>query len=69
MINLKKSCGDAPVAASILAILFVEGQRGCSYLENLLLLLNVVGSRPLRLASPEHDRPCSFANNSMACQI
>lgn len=66
---LKKSWGFAPVAERIFAILFVDGQRGCSYLENLLLLLNVVGSNPLRRANPEQDIPCSFANSSMACQI
>jgi hypothetical protein len=69
VINLKKSFGAAPVAANIFDMLAVDGQRGCSYLENLLLLLKVVGSKPLRLANPEQDRPCSRANNSMACQI
>ncbi len=67
--NLKKSFGVEFVAASIFDMLAVDGHRGCSYLENLLLLLKVVGSNPLRLANPEQDRPCSRANNSMACQI
>ena len=67
--NLKKSAGVALVASSIFEMLPVEGHRGCSYLENRLLLLNVVGSNPLRFASPEQDKPCSLANNSMACQI
>ena len=40
---------------NILAILFVEGQRGCPYFDQRLLLLNVVASNPLRLASPEQD--------------
>ena len=69
VINLKKSWGVAPVAAIIFAMLLVDGQRGCSYLEIRLLLLKVVGSNPLRLASPEQDKPCSVANNSMACHI
>ena len=69
LINLKKSWGLEPVASIIFAILLVEGHLGCSYLENLLLLLKVVGSRPLSLANPEQDIPCSFANSSMACQI
>jgi hypothetical protein len=67
--NLKKSWGVDPVAEIIFAMLDVDGQRGCSYFENLLLLLNVVGSSPLSFANPEQDKPCSFANNSMARQI
>ena len=59
VIYLKKSCGFACVAASIFAILPVEGHLGCSYLEKRLLLLNVVGSKPLRLAKAEQDMPCS----------
>ncbi len=69
VINLKKSWGCEPVASIIFAILLVEGHLGCSYFENRLLLLNVVGSKPLSLANPEQDIPCSFANNSIACQI
>ena len=69
VMNLKKSCGFAPVAEIIFAMLAVDGQRGCSYLEKRLLLLNVVGSKPLRLANPEQDIPCSLANISIACQI
>lgn len=67
--NLKKSCADAPVAANIFDILDVDGQRGCSYLENRLLLLKVVGSKPLHFANPEQVKPCSWANSSIACQI
>ena len=68
-INLKKSCGVEFVALIIFAILLVDGQRGCSYFENLLLLLKVVGSRPLHFAKPEQDILCSLANMSIACQI
>jgi hypothetical protein len=50
-----KSYRLAPVLSNIFAILFVEGQRGCPYLDQRLLLLNVVASNPLRFASPEQD--------------
>ena len=66
VMNLKKSWGDESVAVNIFEIVSVDGQRGCSYLENLLLLLNVVGSSPLHFARPEQDNPCSCANKSMA---
>jgi hypothetical protein len=52
---LVKSCKLAPVLSSIFAILFVDGQRGWPYLDQRLLLLNVVASNPLRFASPEQD--------------
>jgi len=54
-INFVKSVIDAPVDDSIFDILFVDGQRGCPSLDQRLLLLKVVGSKPLHLASPEHD--------------
>ncbi len=69
VISLKKSSGFAPTADIIFAILDVDGQRGCSYFEKRLLLLNVVGSKPLHFASPEQDILCSRANSSIACQI
>ena len=50
-----KSYKLAPVLSNIFAILLVEGQRGCPYLDQRLLLLNVVASNPLRFASPEQD--------------
>lgn len=43
-----------PVALKIFAMLPVDGQRGCPYLEYRLDLLNVVGSKPLYFARPEH---------------
>ena len=46
----------------------VEGHRGCPSLDQRLLLLKVVGSKPLHLASPEQDIPCSDANLSIARQ-
>ena len=55
-----------PVACNILAMLLVDGQRGCPYLELRLLLLNVVGSRPLNLARPEQDIFLEVANLSIA---
>ena len=67
--NLKKSLALAPVADNIFDMLNVDGHRGCSYFENRLLLLNVVGSKPLRFANPEQDIPCARANKSIACHI
>lgn len=67
-INFVKSFMDAPVADNIFAILFVDGQRGCPCLDQRLLLLNVVGSRPLHFANPEHVFPCSDAKLSIAFQ-
>ena len=58
-----------PVLSNIFAILLVEGQRGCPYLDQRLLLLKVVASNPLRFANPEQDTLCSFANESIANQI
>ena len=69
VIYLKKSCGCECVADKIFAILLVEGQRGCSYLENRLLLLKVVGSKPLHFARPEQESPWSRAKSSIAFQI
>ena len=63
---LIKSFNDAPVASRIFAMLLVDGHRGWPYLDQRLLLLNVVGSKPLRLANPEQDILCSRANVSMA---
>ena len=63
-----KSYRLAPVLSNIFAILFVEGQRGCPYLDHRLLLLKVVASNPLRIANPEQDTLCSFANESIANQ-
>ena len=57
-----------PVLSNIFAILFVEGQRGCPYLDQRLLLLKVVASNPLRFANPEQDTLCSLAKESMANQ-
>ena len=66
--NLVKSWILAPVDDKILEILFVDGQRGWPSLDQRLLLLKVVGSRPLHFARPEQDIPCSVANFSMARQ-
>lgn len=68
-INLVKSSKDAPVEDNILEILFVDGHLGCPSFDQRLLLLNVVGSRPLHFAKPEQDILCSVANFSIACQI
>ena len=65
---LIKSFNDAPVASRIFAMLLVDGHRGWPYLDQRLLLLNVVGSSPLHFAKPEHDIPCSVAKRSMARQ-
>ena len=65
-IYLAKSWIQAPVDAKILEILLVDGQRGCPSRDQRLLRLNVVGSSPLRFASPEQDIPCSDAKRSMA---
>ena len=65
-INLVKSWILAPVDDNILDMLFVDGHRGCPSLDQRLLLLNVVGSKPLHFAKPEQDIPCSVANRSMA---
>ena len=67
--NLKKSWAEECVDDNILEIVPVDGQRGCPNMVNRLLLLKVVGSSPLRFASPEQDILCSCANNSIAFQI
>ena len=67
-INLVKSLSDAPVDANIFEILLVDGQRGWPALDQRLLLLNVVGSKPLHFASPEQDILCSRAKLSIARQ-
>ncbi len=54
-IYLVKSCIFDPVDDKILDMLFVEGQRGCPSLDQRLLLLKVVGSKPLHFARPEQD--------------
>ena len=64
--NFVKSSSDAPVEANILEILFVDGHRGCPSLDQRLLLLKVVGSKPLLFAKPEQDILCSVANFSIA---
>lgn len=66
--NLVKSWILAPVDDKIFEILFVDGQRGWPSLDQRLLLLNVVGSKPLHFANPEQDIPCSVAKRSMARQ-
>ena len=63
-----KSFKEQPVAFNILAMLFVDGQRGWPYFDQRLLLLNVVGSRPLYFARPEHDMLCKLAKLSIAYQ-
>lgn len=55
-----------PVASRIFAILFVGGQRGRPYLDQRLLLLNVVGSKPLRFARQEQDILHEYAKLSIA---
>jgi hypothetical protein len=61
-----KSSSDDPVASMILASDSVDGQRGRPSAANLLDLLNVVESRPARLASPEAERSCCAASASIA---
>lgn len=56
---LKKSWGEAFVALNIFEMVSVDGQRGCPNTDARLLLLNVVGSSPLRFAKPEQDIPWS----------
>ena len=55
-----------PVAFNTLARLYVDGQRGCPYLLNLLLLLNVVASSPANFASPEQDILRDAASSTIA---
>ena len=64
-----KSSRLAPVAASTLAMLSVEGQRSFPLAAPRLLLLKVVGSSPASLARPEGDMLCRTASASMARQI
>lgn len=54
-INFVKSSNEDPVEANIFEILLVDGHRGCPSLDQRLLLLKVVGSKPLHFARPEHD--------------
>lgn len=56
----------SPVAAKIFAILPVDGQRGWPYFDQRLLLLKIVGSKPLRRAKPEQDILCALAKQSIA---
>ncbi len=63
------SASEAPVACRILASDSVLGQRSLPSPVTRLLLLNVVGSRPARRASPEGDMPWRSANRSMARQM
>lgn len=58
-----------PVAPRIFAMLPVEGQRGWPYFEKRLLLLNVVGSKPLYFAKPEQVMLCACANRSIVFQM
>src|SRR3954465_15420254 len=57
------------VAASALATDSVEGHLSRPSGVMRLDLLNVVGSRPERLASPEGDSPARWASRSRAVQI
>lgn len=66
--NFVKSWILAPVDDSIFEMLLVDGQRGWPSLDQRLLRLNVVGSKPLHFASPEQDIPCSVAKRSIARQ-
>jgi hypothetical protein len=58
-----------PVAASAFATDSVDGQRGRPSGVTRLDLLNVVGSRPAFLASPDGVRPERLARLSIALQI
>src|SRR5262245_22383685 len=58
-----------PVAARALEIDSVDGQRARPSGVMRLERLNVVGSRPERLASPEAERPERAARRSRAVQI
>jgi hypothetical protein len=66
--GIKRTNSDIviPVAFNTLAMLYVDGQRGCPYLLKRLLLLNVVASNPENLASPEHDILRDAANLTIA---
>src|SRR5215467_10426112 len=59
----------APVAASDFETDSVEGQRARPSGVMRFDLLNVVGSRPARLASPDADSPARAASRSIAVQI
>lgn len=67
--NFAKSSILEPVEDNILEILNVLGHLGCPSLDHLLLLLKVVGSKPLLFASPLQDILCSFAKHSIAFHI
>src|SRR3954468_13887588 len=58
-----------PVAAKALATDSVEGQRARPSRVMRFDLLNVVGSSPDFLASPDGDRPARVARRSRAVQI
>ena len=60
---------SVPVASNILAMLLVDGQRGCPYFDQRLLLLNMVGSSPLSFAKPEQESLWAAAKQSIAFQI
>ena len=66
IINFIRSSNFECVASSILAMLFVDGHRGCPYFDQRLLLLKVVGSSPLYFASAEQDIFLSLAKQSIA---
>src|SRR5258706_9888717 len=68
-IRLTNCASEAPVAASTLARLSVEGQRSLPSRVTRLDLLNVVGSRPARRARPEAVNPLSEASRSSARQM
>src|SRR5439155_17078141 len=68
-ISPTKVDSDSPVDSRILATLSVLGQRALPPGAVRLLLLNVVGSRPERRASPEGERPCFSARRSIARQM
>jgi hypothetical protein len=58
-----------PVACSDFATDSVEGQRGRPCGVTRFDLLNVVGSSPAFLASPDADRPARAASRSTAFQM
>lgn len=66
---LMNSFISVPVASKILAMLLVDGQRGCPYFDQRLLLLNIVGSSPLSFARPEHETLWAAAKQSIAFHI
>src|SRR5688572_14140441 len=68
-ISATKASKLTPVAASALATDSVDGQRARPSGVTRFDLLNVVGSRPERLASPDADSLARTARRSSAVQI